>query len=464
MTVMNPLSELVRPLRSRPLAVLVLAGLLLLPSGVRAQSMPPDTLRLDQVRMESARLDPAASRAILVDAAAMLEERNLTASRLPRLYLGGQATWQNEGPELGFPGVVLDGPPLEQYRAQAEVDWTLYSGGRTRRNMDVATARRAEQLAGVDVTTEHVMDGASETFYAALSWGAQARILEASAEALADRLDFLRVRARNGAATTADAAALEAELIRVRQDAERATALRLAALSVLGSFIGRDLPAGIVLEIPAWTSRFEILQDASGASADQAPELVELRLRQERLQAEADVVRSMQLPQVSAFGQAGLGRPGPFNFLSSDVNSFALVGVRLRWSIMDWGQARRTRQMVEHQAAMVGTMAASTELRIRRDLADDVALEAHLSKRLADDERVVQLRETVVEAAGKQLEEGALLSAMYTERMAELTAARVALETNRIEWSRARFRILSALGALPGPDTLSDSTTIERMP
>lgn len=459
---MHSFSELVRPFRRIQAAVLALTGLmLLLPGSIRAQSASPDTLRLEQVRLETARLDPAISRAVLIDAASVLDERNLATSRLPRFFLGGQATWQNEVPELGLPGMSIDGPPLEQYRAQAEVDWTLYSGGRTRKEMDVASARRAEQLAGVDITTRHVMDGASETFYAVLSWGARARVLEASANALADRLAFLRVRVTNGAATSADAAALEAELIRVRQETERAEALRQAALSVLGSFVGRDLPSDTVLEIPAWTTRFSMLQGASGG---QAPELVELRLRQERLQAEADVVRSLKRPQVSAFGQAGLGRPGPFNFLSSDVNSFALVGVRLRWSIMDWGQARRTRQIVEHQAAMVGTMAASTELRIQRDLADDFALEAHLSSRLADDERVVELRETVLEAAGRQLEEGALLPAMYTERMAELTAARVALETNRIERSRVRFRILSALGALPGPDVLSDSFTSERQP
>lgn len=416
--------------------------------AVHAQTSVPDTLRLSDIRADAALHDPVSAQAALVEAASALRKRNLQVSRLPQLGLSGQATWQNEVPEIGFGGVTIDGPPLEQYRAQAELQWSIYDGGRSGRQHVAESARLLEQKAGVETVLQRLMDGASETFYAVLFQAAQLEVMDASANALAEKLAFMKVRVRDGAATVSDAAALEAEWLRVSQEAEQARVMHRAALDVLGAFVGRDIPTDAVLVPPDWSAR---LASALGRNEASAPEVVELRLRQERLLAEASAISAIRRPQVSLFGQAGLGRPSPFDFLNAEASPFALAGVRLQWSIMDWGQARRNREMIEAQAGLTGTALASTERRIERDLADDLALEAHLEARIKSDDRIVELRQAVVDATEKQLEAGAQLPAVYTERLAELTAAKAARERHRIERSRTQFRILSALGALESP-------------
>lgn len=428
---------------------------------VHAQAAQTDTLRLADVRSLAAMQDPVAAQSALAHAASILREKNLGASRLPQLSLTGQATWQNEVPEIGFGNVSIDGPPLEQYRAQVEMQWSLYDGGRSSLQQDAERVRREEQQAGIAFRLHRLMDGASETFYAALFQDAQIRVLNASARALSDRLAFMQVRVRDGAATAADAAALEAEWLRLIQDLEQARALHRAALEVLGAFLGRDIPSNTELIPPDFSDHLTTLRTLETFSA---PEVEELEMREERLRAEAAATSSVRRPQVSLFGQAGIGRPSPFNFLDSEVGPFALAGVRMQWSLMDWGLARRNREVMEVQAELTGTARASTERRIQRDLTDDIALEAHLAARAESDARIVALRQTVVDATQEQLEAGAQLPAVFAERYAELTAAKVAMERNRIERSRAQYRILSALGRLPAPGHSTESTRTGNQP
>lgn len=440
------------PLQTRILILLVVALACAAAGDATAQSV---VLRLDDVRSATAAQDPMASQDAWNDAASLLRQRNLQTGRLPQFFLSGQATWQNEVPEVGLPGMALNGPPLEQARAQVEMEWSVFDGGYARRQRQVETARLGEQQAGVQVGLNQLMDAASETFYVVLLQDARISAMEAAEKALGDRHSFLRVRAQEGAATAADAAILEAEWIRVGQDAAQARALRRAALDVLESFTGRTLPDNLALEVPDLSLD---MTEADPSAVNGSPVVTELQRRVDRAAAESAAVSVMAMPRVSLFGQTGWGRPGPFNFLSDDINDFAMVGVRMRWTVFDWGQVRRTREAAEVQSRIVDSYRQSTAQRIRRDVADDLALEAHLSARAADDERIVALRATVLEATERQLEEGALIGAAYTERLAEWTAARADRDVHRIERSRAQFRILSVLGLLAASDSSIPST------
>ena len=443
-------SAIFRNLLSGCLLALLVGG-----GPVRAQTSAPDTLRLEVIRAQAALNDPVSAQGALIAAASALRTRNLQASRLPQLGVSGQATVQNESLEIGFGAVSIDGPPLEQYKAQADLQWRLYDGGRSRQQQNVESIRLLEQHAGVEAVLQQLMDGASETFYAVMFQAAQVDVLEASAEALAQRLEFMKSRVRDGAASASEAAALEAEWIRVDQEAEQARVLHRASLDVLAAFIGREIADDAILLPPDWSADLAGILDARDTTS---PRVQELRFRQERMFAEASAMSAIRRPQVSLFGQAGLGRPSPFDFLNNEASPFALAGVRLQWSIMDWGQARRSREAMEAQAGLAGTALASVERQIERDLADDLALEAHLKARVRSDDRIVELRQQVLDAAQQQLEAGAQPSAVYAERLAELTAARTARERHRIERSRTQFRILSSLGALRGPGTGLDSS------
>ena len=78
---------------------------------------------------------------------------------LPQLTLSGQATWQNDVPEfpeqmtglLAGQGLDIPGLRKDQYRVQLEVSQTLWDGGKSAADRQIAEAEAAEQARATDV-------------------------------------------------------------------------------------------------------------------------------------------------------------------------------------------------------------------------------------------------------------------------------------------------------------------------
>lgn len=420
-----------------------------------------DTLRLDALRAAAARQDPQALQPALFEAATRLRLASLRRARLPQIVLSGQATWQSDVPsfDVAPPGAVGTplGPPQEQFRAQAEADWTLYDGGRIARQQQAERARLAEQLAGVNASLHALEDAATDAFFGAALFQAQAQTLAAAAEAAAGRLVLLRRRVAEGAALSAEAAVLEAEAIRLRQHAAEAAADRRAALAVLGALTGTEIPLDAVLTLPDLEDATRVLALTLADVAAPTPTLtalvdrpeVQQRRRQaDRLAAEARVLTARTRPQVNLFGQAGVGRPNPLDFISDETQEFALVGVRARWSVLDWGRARKEAEAARLQAQIAATQADALARRFARAVAGDLADIERLQTALNDDDRAVALREEALDVARARLDNGVILPADYADALLALTDAQLARERHRIEQAQAQARLLSTLGRL----------------
>jgi outer membrane protein TolC len=420
---------------------LVLLGLAA--SGAHAQGA--DSLRLGALQGAAERQDPRAAQPALLEAASRLRLENLRAQRLPQLALTGQASYQSAAFTLPFelPGVEMPEPPLERFQVQAEADQLLYDGGRLARRADVERAALAEQQAGVAVSLYALRQAVTEAFFGALLFEAQAATFALQEADLAARLDLIETRVREGAALPADAAALEAEAIRVGQAREEAESAGAAALAVLGRLV--DVPvAGHPLALPDLDAALAraLAADTLGAR----PELARLRRTRARLEAEARLARAQARPQVSLFGQAGVGRPSPFEPISDEAKAYGLVGLRLRWALFDWGQAARTAEAARVQAESADAETAAFEDHLDREVRDDLATVARLARALEQDARAIALRDVILRTAHRQLEEGVLLPADYADRLTDLTEARLARERHRIERARAQARILVTLG------------------
>lgn len=425
--------------------------LLLVALPTWAQPAEPDTLHLDALRVAAARQDPRAIQPDLLARATQLRLEALRSGRLPQFAMSGQATLQNEVPEIpiNVPGFDVPSPPLEQFRAQIEANWTVYDGGRISRQAAAERARLSEHVAGVAVALYQLREATTEAFFGALLAGAQAEVLGLTLEDLDARLRSIRQAADAGAMLAADAAELEAERIRIDQQVEEAKAVRQAALEVLAELSGFDLSPSTVLALPdldAETARVLTLPDTGLAGR---PELVRFEQTARRAEAEARVLESQTRPSLSVFGQVGVGRPSPLNFLNEDLSEYAVAGVRVQWSPFDWGRARREGEALRLQARVAETEAEAFVRRLVREVEDERVDLARLDAAIAADERAVTLREEVLRVTQRQLDEGVILADRYTDRLTDLAEARLTLERHRLERARTQARLLSTLGHLP---------------
>ncbi len=419
------------------------ALLSLLLAGATALHAQPRPVTLAALFDAAAARDARSHNVDLLAEASALRLGALRAQWLPQIGVTGQATYQSSAPTLpiALPGMAAPSSPLERFLAQAELQQTLYDGGRTGRQMAVEQAALLESQAGVAMSLYALKGAVAEAFFGALLAGAREEVLALQEADLTARLTTLKAREASGAALPADTAALAAERLRVWQARLEARAQQQGARAVLVRLTGTPLTPNDSLVLPSAGASWP-----SDAAVGARPELEKLTHAADRVAAEARLARVAMRPHVAVFGQAGVGRPVPFEPFGDATQLFGLVGARLNWTVFDGGRARREAQAREVQARTLANDADAFREQVLREAEDEIADLARFDQTLDADRRAVALREEVARVARRQFEEGVLLPSDYAARLNSLAEARLSYEQHRIERARAAVRLALTLG------------------
>lgn len=435
--------------RTAFLAALALAALAgATPNAPAQQAVPAasDSLRLPALQAEAQAADPRADQLALQARVATLQQRNISAERLPSLSAAAQAQYQSQVLRIPIqlPGGVAFPTPLhDSYDAHLEAQESLFDPSATPRRGVV----RAE-LAQSDATTSTALFGlrheVNDAFFTAAALQERAREVALAITDLRARLREARERVAHGTALPGDTATFAAAILQRRQDEIQIAADRRAAVARLSELTGRPLADSAPLALPS-------LAEAAAAarrgldSLRARPEYAQFSAAQELLARQTQVQSARELPRVSAFARIGYGRPGQ-NLLGTTFQSYWLAGVQVRWQPFTWGTVDRDRQVLEVQRQIVATNEKAFTAQLRRSLQTTLATIDQLDSALALDDRIVALRERIEAQARAQLEEGVITSADYVDRSTDVLDARLARGMRRVALDRARADLLTTLG------------------
>ena len=280
-----------------------------------------DTLRLPALQQAALARDPRARQGALQERATALRLRNLDVERLPALTGRAQATHQSEVPviPISLPGgAVPPEPPKDQYEARVEVEQLLYDGGVLSRRRSAERAQLGVEQARIAADLQPLKDEVNEAFVTAFLLQERAAEISTLIEDLEARLAMLRSQVRNGAALPGDTAVVMATALRAMEDHAEVAAGRRAARARLSVLTGMQVSPNDVLALPQLAGAVEGLRGAcAGPGAEPAagipamrPEYAVFAGRRERLSRDAAVISARTRPQVSAFAQVAVGRPG----------------------------------------------------------------------------------------------------------------------------------------------------------
>jgi outer membrane protein TolC len=430
--------------------IVIAATLLVLAVPVAAQ----DTLRLGTLQDAAVSRDARAQQLALRLQAHQLRMDNLRTERLPQLSVLGEATHQSHVPTLpiALPGGDVPEAPRTRYQLSAAAEQLLYDGGLRRRRELAAVARQAELEAELDAALYPLRLEVAEAYFAALLVQLQAAEVALWIEDLETRLAQVRSAVRAGAALPADTAAIEAERLRALQQASAIEAERDAARAILAALTGSAVGDDDALELPDLAAEVIRVQSSGGAAAvRERPELEKLALLRERLERDADVISARTRPQLHAFGQAGIGRPGPFQFFDDALNEYWQLGVRVQWRPWTWGANARERELLRLEQRIAATEESALVARLAREVERATHTAQQLARALELDERIIALREQVERQARRQFEERTLTASEYLTIRNDVFEARVARQRHRVELEHARARFLTTLGVRMTP-------------
>lgn len=367
---------------------------------------------------------------------------NAARAWLPQLSLSAQATWQNEVPEfpealsgmLSRAGVTIPGLKKDQYKVGLELNQTIWDGGKSNADKRLARTEAAEQRAMTDVDLYTLKKRVNELYFGILLLEEKLSQTYRTIALLESNLDKMRSLVTNGTALASDADAVEAELLTARQQATQIEASRTSYRKMLELFIGEPLQENLL------RPEFEEMATTELTR----PELVLFDAKKNRLAAQEALIKSSTRPKFGFFAQGYYGYPSMDYFASMMSNEWRwnlLTGIRMSWNFGAYytkknslNKLRTAQQSIDLQRDV---FRFETDLQISQETGDI----ARLRKTIADDARIVSLRQSVREAAESKLRNGIIDTNDLLQKITDEAAARSAQSVHEIELLKALYEL-----------------------
>lgn len=367
---------------------------------------------------------------------------NAARAWLPQLSLSAQATWQNEVPEfpealsgmLSRAGVTIPGLKKDQYKVGLELNQTIWDGGKSNADKRLAHTEAAEQRAMTDVDLYTLKKRVNELYFGILLLEEKLSQTYRTIALLESNLDKMRSLVTNGTALASDADVVEAELLTARQQATQIEASRTSYRKMLELFIGEPLQENLL------RPEFEEMATTELTR----PELVLFDAKKNRLAAQEALIKSSTRPKFGFFAHGYYGYPSMDYFASMMSNEWRwnlLTGIRMSWNFGAYytkknslNKLRTAQQSIDLQRDV---FRFETNLQVSQETEDI----ARLRKTIANDARIVSLRQSVREAAESKLRNGIIDTNDLLQKITDEAAARSAQSVHEIELLKALYEL-----------------------
>ena len=337
---------------------LVVALTLLVPSVVSAQPPSPAASAAERppLTLDAAVAQGLANSERLAELQARSEAADYATegrrdARLPIVSLQGGYTRTNHVDEFAViapgPSRVVVYPDIpDNFRSRLDLQWPIYTGGRTDALVEAATAERTAVGKDLAAARADLRLEITRAFYAALTARDTEDVLRRALDAAEAHLGDVRSRLASGLIPPNDVSSAEAQVSHERVLAVEAANLRGSAEADLQRLIGAA-PGPMVLVDPAARDNplFSRVADAA-AVADLIARALKSRPERQALEeraASADFRATAAAlggrPQIGVGGGYDYSNPNPRNFPRQSVWATSWdASVNVTWTLWDGGR------------------------------------------------------------------------------------------------------------------------------
>lgn len=359
-----------------------------------------------------------------------LRQRNAVNTWYPQVSLGGQATWQSDVTEVSLPVAMFDLPGMQkdQYRLYVDVNQVLYDGGISSVRAKMERISAAGDSLQVSIDVRKIKEMVIEFYTGILYYRKINEILNAQLERLDKRMESLQFSGTNGLVSGTDVLMFTAEVKKAEQLLSDAEMAETAALKSLSLLTGLELTPSSVLESPALPVTL--------SSENHRPELALFTLQDNLLSLSQDVTARTLRPRLAAFAQGGYGRPG-LNMFSTEFDTYFMAGLRLNWTLYDWGQSKRERQIADLRKKNLETASENLLQTIEIQGEQQLNEMERLKNLLKKDDEIISIYRQVVANSSSALEQGIITPVEYLEKETLLKVAEAERARNEVRLIRA---------------------------
>lgn len=364
---------------------------------------------------------------------------NVQATWFPQLGLNAQATYQSDVTHIGIslPGVTIPTVSKDQYKAYLDLKQTIWDGGVSKARKELESTQELTSQQGVEVELYKVKEQVNKLFFSSFLLQQNLHLLEKKQQTLEARKSQMSSAVANGALLGSELDQVLAELIKVKQQQLELQTSRTSALAALAILTGKEI--GDLENLQLETTELSLNDSLK------RPELEQFAQQQSLLAASSDLTQKGRNPKFFGFGQAGYGRPA-LNMLNNDFDTYYMLGVGMSWSVLDWKQTKRNREVIQLQQDLVQTQQSQFERSVAIALDGERRTMEQTRALMAQDEELIAVQERITKSSAAKLENGTYTTADYLQDLNAELAARINLEVHKVQLEASKISYQNILG------------------
>ena len=179
----------------------------------------------------------------------LYKTKNISSAYLPQIGINAQATYQSDvtSVNLPFPGIKIDSPSKDQYKATLDVNQLIFDAGLTnsRKKLESSNSLIDKQQIVIDINSKK--EQLNSLFFNIMLLQETENLQFALKSKLQEKLLVLQSGVTNGIITESELFTLQAELLKIDQQIIEIKTSSSGLLSSLSKFIGQEIPRNIKL-------------------------------------------------------------------------------------------------------------------------------------------------------------------------------------------------------------------------
>lgn len=404
----------------------------------------PASVTLEWCRTATRENYPALSKLSLIDQSEKLSLAAANTAMLPRLTLSGKYTDQSDVTKISLPASMaslnIPSADTDQYQLAAEVSQTLWDGGLTAAKKNSVRAASGADRTKLETSLYSLRSRVNAAYFGILLVNSQLEQNAILREELAANHRRVTAWVANGVATQSDLDAVQVEELNAEQLGISLKSTRASLLDTLSLLTGAEFSGSEQFARPETAAA----ADTPLADGIARPETAWFAALEKMSDSQKSQLVAQAMPRLSAFAQAGYGKPG-LNMLNSDPAIFWIAGVRFSWSVDGFWSLPFTLAKVNTDTASI---AADRETFYRT-----VAIEAagkreeirKLEALVNADSLLVELRTRMKNAAKTKLDNGTIGTVDYLRDINAESLARQGKALHETQLLEARFALRDTL-------------------
>jgi len=359
---------------------------------------------------------------------------------LPGLDLNAQATWQSDvvvlNLDLPFP-VNFPQIPKDQYKITTDISQLVYDGGNIKYQQVIEGINADLTVKEIEVKEFELRQIVEDLYFAILVTDKRIEVLKLMNESLNQTINQVESGVKNGLLADSDLPVVKAERIKMDQQLISLQGLKDRAVSTLGLLMGKQLEPDTRFFVP------EVLSEQTATGTRPESQLFEVQ--RNLIDARISMLNSQLRPKVAAFGQAGYGKPG-LNFMGDKWDPYLLIGLKGSWNVWDWGKIKKQKQTLGISQKVIDNQLDAFQRQLTQAESKQQIMISEIEALMNKDIELLGLREIVTQAYGNRLKSGLITASQYLNELTREQEARINLETRKIEWVSAKFKLLIISG------------------